>query len=66
MGGRVTTTGMDVPFVDLRAQGRELHDEFHEVFESVLSRAAYTMGPELRRVRGGVRRVLRRRATAPA
>jgi dTDP-4-amino-4,6-dideoxygalactose transaminase len=36
-----------VPFVDLRAQGRELHDELHEVFESVLSRAAFTMGPEL-------------------
>jgi dTDP-4-amino-4,6-dideoxygalactose transaminase len=38
---------MDVPFVDLRAQAGELHDEFHAVFESVLSRAAYTMGPEL-------------------
>jgi len=37
-----------VPFVDLRAQARELHDEFHEVFESVTSRAAYTMGPELK------------------
>src|SRR5512140_1845916 len=37
-----------VPFVDLRAQARELHDEFNEVFESVTSRAAYTMGPELR------------------
>jgi dTDP-4-amino-4,6-dideoxygalactose transaminase len=37
-----------VPFVDLRAQARELHDEFHEVFESVSSRAAYTMGPELK------------------
>jgi len=36
-----------VPFVDLRAQSRELHDELHEVFESVTSRAAYTMGPEL-------------------
>jgi dTDP-4-amino-4,6-dideoxygalactose transaminase len=35
-----------VPFVDLRAQGRELHDEFSEVFESILSRAAFTMGPE--------------------
>lgn len=35
-----------VPFVDLRAQTRELHDEYHEVFESVTSRAAYTMGPE--------------------
>jgi dTDP-4-amino-4,6-dideoxygalactose transaminase len=37
-----------VPFVDLRAQARDLHDEFHEVFESVTSRAAYTMGPELK------------------
>jgi len=36
-----------VPFVDLRAQARELHDELHEVFESVTSRAAYTLGPEL-------------------
>jgi len=35
-----------VPFVDLRAQARELHDELHEVFESVVSRAAYTLGPE--------------------
>jgi dTDP-4-amino-4,6-dideoxygalactose transaminase len=35
-----------VPFVDLRAQGRDLHDEFTAVFESVISRAAYTMGPE--------------------
>ena len=38
---------MDVPFVDLRVQGLELHDEFHEVFESVLARGAFTMGPEL-------------------
>lgn len=38
---------MDVPFLDLRAQGRELHDEFLAVFESVLGRAAFTMGPEL-------------------
>ncbi len=35
-----------VPFVDLRAQARELHDELLEVFESVTSRAAYTLGPE--------------------
>ena len=34
-----------VPFVDLRAQSRELRDEVHEVFESVLSRAAH--GAEL-------------------
>jgi len=33
--------------LDLRAQARELHDELHEVFESVTSRAAYTLGPEL-------------------
>ena len=37
----------EVPFVDLRVQARELRDEFDEVFESVLARAAYTMGPEL-------------------
>ena len=39
----VSTT---VPFVDLRAQARELHDEYYAVFESVTSRAAYTLGPE--------------------
>ena len=38
---------MHVPFVDLKTQARELHDELHEVFESVTSRAAYTLGPEL-------------------
>ncbi len=37
---------MSVPFVDLRAQADELHEEFAEVFASVTSRAAYTMGPE--------------------
>jgi dTDP-4-amino-4,6-dideoxygalactose transaminase len=46
-GGRVAVSST-VPFVDLRAQARELHDEFHEVFASVTSRAAYTMGPELK------------------
>ena len=35
-----------VAFVDLRAQARELHEELTQVFESVISRAAYTMGPE--------------------
>ena len=38
---------MHVPFVDLKSQTRELHDELHEAFESVTSRAAYTLGPEL-------------------
>jgi len=38
---------VQIPFVDLKAQARELHDEFHEVFESVTSRAAYTLSPEL-------------------
>ena len=38
---------MDVPFVDLRMQARELHDEFAAAFESVISRAAYTLGPEV-------------------
>ncbi len=37
---------MQVPFVDLRAQARELHDELGAVFESVTARAAYTLGPE--------------------
>jgi dTDP-4-amino-4,6-dideoxygalactose transaminase len=35
-----------VPFVDLRAQSRLLHDEYLEVFESVTARAAYMLGPE--------------------
>ena len=38
---------MNVLFVDLKVQARELHDQFHEVFESVTSRAAYTLGPDL-------------------
>ena len=38
---------MDVPFVDLKAQARELHDELAAAFGSVTSGAAYTMGPEL-------------------
>ena len=38
-GGQVVVS-ITVPFVDLRAQARELHDEFFEVFESVPSRAA--------------------------
>ena len=37
-GGQVVVS-ITVPFVDLRAQARELHDEFFEVFESVSSRA---------------------------
>jgi len=35
-----------VPFVDLQGEARELHETLTEVFESVISRAAYTMGPE--------------------
>ncbi len=35
-----------VPFVDLRREARELHDELTRVFESIILRAAYTMGPE--------------------
>ena len=38
---------MDVPFVDLRTQARELHDELEAALWSVIDRAAYTMGPEL-------------------
>jgi dTDP-4-amino-4,6-dideoxygalactose transaminase len=36
-----------VPFVDLKAQARFLHDEFDAAIWSVIDRAAYTMGPEL-------------------
>jgi dTDP-4-amino-4,6-dideoxygalactose transaminase len=39
---------MNVPFVDLHAQAREMHDEFAATFASVTGRAAYTMGPELK------------------
>ncbi|HTX68653.1 MAG TPA: DegT/DnrJ/EryC1/StrS family aminotransferase [Thermoleophilia bacterium] len=35
-----------VPFVDLRGEARELHETLTEIFGSVLSRAAYVMGPE--------------------
>lgn len=38
---------MDVPFVDLKAQTRDLHDELEVAFWSVAERAAFTMGPEL-------------------
>ena len=38
-----------VPFVDLKAQARELHDEFEAAIWSVVDRAAYTLGPELER-----------------
>ena len=38
---------MNVPFVDLKAQASELHDEFEAAFWSVIERAAYTLGPEL-------------------
>jgi dTDP-4-amino-4,6-dideoxygalactose transaminase len=42
----VAQVRMEVLFVDLRAQGRDLRDELADVFESVLSRVAFTMGPE--------------------
>jgi len=38
---------MQVPFVDLKAQSRELHDEYEAAIWSVVDRAAYTLGPEL-------------------
>jgi len=39
---------MHVPFVDLKVQASRLRAEFDAAFSSVVSRAAYTMGPELR------------------
>lgn len=46
--GPVTGATEKVPFVDLKAQARALHDEYDEAIWSVIDRAAYTMGPELR------------------
>jgi dTDP-4-amino-4,6-dideoxygalactose transaminase len=43
---------MHVPFVDLKIQAAELRTEFDAAFASVLSRAAYTMGPELAQFEG--------------
>jgi dTDP-4-amino-4,6-dideoxygalactose transaminase len=37
-----------VPFVDLKAQAQALHDEFDAALWSVIDRAAYTLGPELK------------------
>jgi dTDP-4-amino-4,6-dideoxygalactose transaminase len=39
---------MTIPFVDLRRQGAEHFDELEAVFRSVVERAAYTLGPEVR------------------
>jgi dTDP-4-amino-4,6-dideoxygalactose transaminase len=38
---------VDVPFVDLRVQARELHDEFDRALWSVIDRGAFTLGSEL-------------------
>jgi dTDP-4-amino-4,6-dideoxygalactose transaminase len=38
-----------IPFVDLKRQAVDLHDEFAEAIWSVIDRAAYTLGPELKR-----------------
>jgi dTDP-4-amino-4,6-dideoxygalactose transaminase len=38
---------VNVPFVDLKAQGRALTDEYQAALASVVARAAYVMGPEL-------------------
>jgi dTDP-4-amino-4,6-dideoxygalactose transaminase len=39
---------VDVPFVDLKTQGRGLLPEYQAVLASVVGRGAYIMGPELR------------------
>jgi dTDP-4-amino-4,6-dideoxygalactose transaminase len=39
---------MRIPFVDLKRQGADLIDEFDVAFRSVVDRAAYTLGPEVR------------------
>jgi dTDP-4-amino-4,6-dideoxygalactose transaminase len=37
-----------VPFVDLKAQGVELLTEYEAAFRSIVERAAYTLGPEVK------------------
>jgi len=37
-----------VPFVDLKAQAQTLRAEYERVFASVVERAAYTLGPEVK------------------
>jgi dTDP-4-amino-4,6-dideoxygalactose transaminase len=39
---------VNVPFVDLKGQGRQLLPEYQAALASVVERAAYIMGPELR------------------
>jgi len=39
---------MRIPFVDLKSQGSELYDQFEASFRSVVERAAYTLGPEVK------------------
>ena len=39
---------MRVPFVDLKSQGAEHVDEFTAAFHSIVDRAAYTLGPEVK------------------
>jgi dTDP-4-amino-4,6-dideoxygalactose transaminase len=39
---------MNVPFVDLKGQGRQLLPEYEAALASVVERAAYVMGPDLR------------------
>jgi len=46
--GREDVTLPRVPFVDLKVQASTLREEYGEAIWSVVDRAAYTMGPELR------------------
>jgi dTDP-4-amino-4,6-dideoxygalactose transaminase len=39
---------VNVPFVDLKTQGQELLPEYQAALASIVGRAAYVMGPELR------------------
>jgi dTDP-4-amino-4,6-dideoxygalactose transaminase len=49
-GGKSEGRGaLHVPFVDLKVQAKNLHDEYEAAIWSVIDRAAYTMGPELER-----------------
>ena len=47
------SVGQHVPFVDLKRQGRKLLPEYQAAFASIVDRAAYVMGPEMREFEDG-------------
>ena len=57
---------MNVPFLDVRAGYRELKKDLDAAYRRVMDSGWYILGGEVESVRGGVRRLLRRRNIASA